>query len=176
MKKNEWLREWEGKTLSDMWDSTCDRYGDDDFIVAGDRRISYGEMNELVMRFSRGLISLGINKGDKVGIWMPNNPNWAIAQFSIIKAGAIIVPLSTRFKSYDLEYILRQSEAAALLMASSLGKIDFYKIILDICPELEMSNPGELHIEKLPFLKNIVVFDGDPRPGCFSSTSLPMSG
>jgi len=176
MKKKEWLKEWEGKTLSEMWDNTCDRYGDDDFIVAGDRRISYGEMNELVMRFSRGLISLGINKGDKVAIWMPNNPNWAIAQFSVIKAGAIIVPLSTRFKSYDLEYILRQSEAVALLMASSLGKIDFYKIILDICPELEMSKPGELHTEKLPFLKNIVVFDGDPRPGCFSSDEIILPG
>jgi fatty-acyl-CoA synthase len=176
MKKNNWIKEWEGKNLSEMWDNSCARYGNDDFIVAGDTRITYQEMNELINRFSRGLINLGINKGDKVAIWMPNNPNWAIAQFSIIKAGAIIVPLSTRFKSYDLEYILKQSEAVALLMASSLGKIDFYKIILDIYPELEESRPGELHIEKLPFLKNIVVFGGEPKPGCFSSYEMMLLG
>jgi fatty-acyl-CoA synthase len=163
-----WLKEWEGKTLADLWETAVERYPDNEITISGNSRFTYREMDERINMFALGLVNLGVNKGDKVAIWMPNNFNWLLAEFAVIKAGATMVPLSTRFKSYDLEYILRQSDSVAILSANRLGKIDFYKILTDVCPEIEHSEPGELASAKVPFLKTVVIFDDEPRSGCFS--------
>lgn len=168
MKKSEWLMEWEEKTLCALWDSACERYGENEFIVDGETRITYLEMNEAINRFARGLVSLGIQKKDKVAIWMPNGVNWALAEFAVIEIGAIMVPLSTRFRSYDVEYILKQSDSVALIMTDRLGKIDFHQVILEVCPELGKTDPGVLSSEKLPCLRHVILFGDEARPGCFT--------
>ena len=171
-----WLKEWEGKTLSDLWEKAVERYSDEEIVVSGNRRFTYKEMDERISTLARGLLSLGINRGDKIAIWMPNNFNWLVAEFAVIKAGATMVPLSTRFKSYDLEYILKQSDSVAILSASRLGKIDFFKILLEICPEIEHSEPGGLSSQKVPFLKTVVIFDDEPRSGVFSANQIMHIG
>jgi len=172
MKSSDWLMEWKNKTLVDLWENACARFGDNEFIVFGDRRITYREMQDQVDRLACALVDLGIQKGDKIAIWMPNNPNWALAELATIKVGGIMVPLSTRFKSYDVEYILKQSDSVCLLMMERLGKINFFKILLEVYPELGECQPGQLRSEELPFLKNIVLFDETIKGGGFTITEL----
>ncbi len=172
----EWLMEWEGMTLWDLWKAACERYGENEFIVDGDQRVSYLEMDASIKAFTRGLIDLGINKGDKVAIWMPNGLTWALAEFSVIATGAVMVPLSTRFKSYDVEYILKQSDSVALIMSESLGKIDYYRIIAEVCPEIERSEPGNLSSAKLPLLRHVILAGDHARPGCFSTLQVMDRG
>ena len=172
MGKFEWLMEWKGKTLWDLWESACARHGESEFVVDRNQRVSYLEMHALVNSFARGLIELGIKKGDKVAIWMPNCLDWALAEFSVIAIGGVMVPLSTRFRSYDVEYILKQSDSAALIMSDSLGKIDFYRIICEVCPEIEHSEPGDLRSEKLPLLRHVIVPGDHARPGCLSTRQV----
>jgi fatty-acyl-CoA synthase len=171
-----WLKEWEGKTLSDLWEIAVQRYSDNEIVVSGGSRFTYKEMDEQISMLARGLLGLGIKRGDKIAIWMPNNVDWLLAEFAVIKAGATMVPLSTRFKSYDLEYILKQSDSVAILSAGRLGKIDFHKILTEVCPELEHSEPGELRSGKVPILKTVVIFDDEPRPGCFSADQVMRMG
>jgi fatty-acyl-CoA synthase len=174
MSNSVWLKEWERKTLSDLWETAVERYSDNEVAVSGNSRFTYKEMDERINMLARGLVSLGIKKGDKIAIWMPNNFNWLLAEFAVIKAGGIMVPLSTRFKSYDLQYILRQSDSVAILSAARLGKIDFYEILIEVCPEIEHNEPGKLASEKVPFLKTIVIFDDEPRSGCFSANQIML--
>lgn len=176
MGNDDWLKEWEGRTLSDLWETAVKRFADNEVAVSGNRRFTYREMDERVGMFARGLVSLGINKGDRIVIWMPNNSNWLLAEFAVVKAGATMVPLSTRFKSYDLEYILKQSDSVAILSAGRLGKIDFYEILKDVCPEIAYGQPGILRSEKLPFLKTVVIFDDESRSGCFSADQIMQMG
>jgi fatty-acyl-CoA synthase len=176
MSNSVWLKEWEGKTLPDLWETAVERYSDNEIAISGNSRFTYKEMDERINMLARGLVSLGIKKGDKIAIWMPNNFSWLLAEFAVIKAGGIMVPLSTRFKSYDLQYILKQSDSVAILSAARLGKIDFYEILTEVCPEIEHNEPGKLSSEKVPFLKTIVIFDDEPRFGCFSANQIMLMG
>ncbi len=166
------MKEWKGKTLCDLWDHAAEVYRDKEFVVSGLGRITYGKMDGLVNRFAAGLMHLGVKRGDKVAIWMPNNSNWALAEFAVIKSGATMVPISTRFKAYDLEYILKQSDASVLLMAGSLGKIDFYEVLLKVCPEIASNRSGVIDCKKLPLLRNVVLFDDRAMPGCLSPSQV----
>lgn len=176
MNKFEWFKEYNGKTLCDLWDSACKNYGENEFIVDGGKRTTYQEMDDIINRFARGLMSLGIQKNDKVAIWMPNSINWALVEFAVIKIGAVMVPLSTRFRSYDLEYILKQSDSVALIMMPRLGKIDFHRVILDVCPELQNVDPGGLSSGKLPCLRNVILFGKETKPGCFTTADIMKLG
>jgi fatty-acyl-CoA synthase len=83
---------------------------------------------------ARGLLFLGIVPGDKVALWMVNRPEWIDAMFAIMKIGAVLVPVNTRFRTEDMAYILGQSDAAAVLLADRSGPVDFLAMIRAVMP------------------------------------------
>jgi fatty-acyl-CoA synthase len=161
----EWLDEWHNKTLADLIDSAVEKYPDNEAIVIGDERTTYAQLGRQVDALAKGLIRIGIQQEDKVAVWLSNRLEWPVLQFAIAKIGAISVPLSTRFKAFDLDYILDQSDARALVMMDHFINIDYIQIIDDIFPERSNSAPGELNARKLPKLNHVICIANETHAG-----------
>jgi len=129
------------RTLSQVLRDTTERFPLRDAILdPSGVAWTYEELNEQVDRLARGLLDIGVAKGDKVGLWMPNVPEWVIAYFAIARIGAVVVPMNTRYKTHEVEYILNDSEATTLFAVSSFVGIDYIDMIGEIrgnLPNLE---------------------------------------
>ena len=133
------------KTLSQVLRETTGKFGPRPAILdPSGVTLSYDDLNREVDRLARGLLELGVGKGDKVGLWMPNIPEWVVAYYAIARIGAVVVPMNTRYKTHEVEYILDNSEATTLFAVDSFAKIDYREMIAEIRP-------------KLPNLKHVVI-------------------
>jgi len=152
-------------TIGGLLDDIAGRFPDNDALVYPERgiRYSYREFNELCSKVAKGLLAMGIRKGDNISIWAYNVPEWVILQFASARIGAVLVTVNTSYKSAELEYILHQSDSTSLFMVQSFKDTDYVATLLDVVPELAGSRPGELSAAKLPCLKN-VIFIGDDTP------------
>jgi len=152
------------KTIGEILDETASKYPENDALVYVDRdlRWSYAEFKDRCDQLARGLMALGIKRGDHIAVWAYNIPEWVLLQFASAKIGAILVTVNTYYKSHELEYLLKQSDATTLFMIDGFKDVDYVKIVNSVLPELVGSKPGKLHSEKLPYIKNIV-FLGDQR-------------
>ncbi|MFH1028133.1 MAG: AMP-binding protein, partial [Pseudomonadota bacterium] len=152
-------------TIGALLDDMARRYPDNEALVYTERglRYTYREFNEICRNVAKGLLRLGINKGDNVSIWAYNVPEWVILQFATAKIGAILVTVNTSYKSAELEYILDQSDSTTIFMVKSFKDTDYVATLNTVVPELAGTEPGLLSCPKLPFLKR-VVFIGDGTP------------
>jgi len=152
-------------TIGALLDEMAQRYPDNDALVYPERgiRYSYREFNEVCRQVAKGLLKMGVKKGENISIWAYNVPEWVILQFASAKIGAILVTVNTSYKSAELEYILNQSDSSSLFMVKSFKDTDYVQTIGEVVPELPVSSPGALSVAKLPFLKR-VVFIGDETP------------
>ena len=133
------------KTLSSVLRDTTKKFPQRPAILdPSGRSLTYAELDREASRLARGLLDLGVGKGDKVGLWMPNNPEWVIAYFAIARIGAVVVPMNTRYKTHEVEYILGNSEATTLFAVDSFVGIDYPTMIDEIR-------------SKLPNLKHVVI-------------------
>ena len=162
----------DGLTVGGLLDLVHGRRPDDEALVYADRnlRYTYAEFREVVEDCARSLMALGVQKGDHVAVWGQNVPEWVTLQFATGKVGAVLVTVNPAYKSHELKYILEQSDAAALFMTEGVGDADFLQILQDAVPELVGAEDGELSIEELPFLKNVVLMGEGSRDG------LPVMG
>ena len=91
--------------------------------------LTYQQLDERVDQLARGLLELGVAKGDKVGLWMPNLPEWVITYYAVARIGAVVVPMNTRYKTHEVEYILNNSEATTLVAVGAFAGIDYVSMI-----------------------------------------------
>ena len=144
------------KTLGDQLDRTAARYPDHEAIIYNEQRISYKELQQRVNKLAKGLLALGVQKGDKIALWLSNRPEFIYAKFAIAKIGAVMVPLNTRYKRHEIEYILGHSDSTALItMANFLG-INFLELIKEFLTDTLDRGAGRLHSHKLPLLRNVI--------------------
>jgi fatty-acyl-CoA synthase len=122
--------------------------------------LSFSELDALTDRIARGMMSLGIGKGDKVAIWATNAPEWLLTFFSAAKIGAILVTVNTNYKVFEAEYLLRQSDTNLLVMTSGFKDSNYVAVINELVPSLAEANDGAVESEKFPYLKR-VVFAGE---------------
>ena len=162
----------DGLTVGGLLDLVHERRPDDDALVYADRdlRYTYTEFKEVVEESARALMALGIEKGDHVAVWGQNVPEWVTLQFATGKVGAVLVTINPAYKSHELKYVLEQSDAAALFLTEGVRDADFLQILQDAVPELMDAGGGELSVEELPFLKNVVLMGGESPEG------LPVMG
>ena len=120
---------------------------------------TYYELNNKVDRIAKGLLGMGINKGDHVAVWATNYPQWLILLFATAKIGAVLVTVNTSYKEAELEYILKQSDSKALFICDGLKDVDCEKAIYSVCPELKTCKKGKLESKTLPRLKIVVSMD-----------------
>lgn len=127
--------------------------------IERDFNYTYMEFNALCDRIAKGLLAIGIEKGDKVAIWATNYPEWLTLMFATAKIGAILVTVNTNYKIRELEYLMKQSDSKALFICDGLKDVDCEQIMYKLCPELYECEMGRLNSETLPRLKIVVSLD-----------------
>src|SRR6202042_2527427 len=115
-----------------------------------DIRWSYGELKAKVDALAAGLLALGLSPGDRVGIWSPNNAEWAVTQFATAKAGLILVNINPAYRLSEVEYALNKVGCKALVTATRFKTSDYIGMINTLAPELAISYPGDLRSARLP--------------------------
>ena len=165
-------------TVGGLLDHIAATYPDNDALVYVERglRYSYREFNEVCRTVAKGLLKLGVKKGDHVSIWAYNVPEWVILQFATAKIGAVLVTINTSYKSAELEYILHQSDSSTLFLVKSFKDTDYVATLNDVVPELQGAEPGKLRSARLPFLKNVVFIGDQISAGMIGFTSILEMG
>src|SRR6476659_5524410 len=108
-------------TIGDLLDRQAERFGERDALVHLEHglRYSYAQFRAECDRVAKGLIALGVQKGEHIGIWATNYPEWVVAQFATAKIGAVLVTVNPSYRTHELEYLLKQSDASTLLLIGS---------------------------------------------------------
>ncbi|MDY0268921.1 AMP-binding protein [Trichloromonas sp.] len=152
-------------TMGALLEDAARRFPENDALVYPDRglRLNYREFDALCDRVAKGLLAIGVKKGEHLAIWATNVPEWVVLQFATAKIGAVLVTINTSYKSAELEYILNQSDATTLFLVKGFKDTDYVATVNAVVPELATTPLGRLNSAKLPFLKN-VVFLGAPAP------------
>jgi fatty-acyl-CoA synthase len=130
------------ETIGRMWDDVVDAHGGDVALVSRHQGIrwTYGELHEQVEQCARALIAAEVEKGDRVGIWSPNNAEWVVLQFATAKAGAILVNVNPSYRVHELEYVLRQSGCTLLILAPGFKDADYRELLAEVdAPALRRS-------------------------------------
>jgi fatty-acyl-CoA synthase len=125
------------ETIGENFERTVRRNPDAEALVdvAADRRWTYGELNADVDLVGRGLMALGVEKGDCVGIWAPNCPEWTIVQYATAKIGAILVNINPAYRTHELAYVLKQSGARTLISATAFKTSDYVSMVDEVRAE-----------------------------------------
>ncbi len=166
----------QGDTLASIINRMAEQFPNQEAVVCGAQRIKYSDYQDKINSMADALVKLGVKKGDKVAIWMSNIPEWLYAHFACIKIGAPVVPLNTRYRTHELEYILRQSDSTTLVMMDRFLKIDFIPMIYEVLPELNECKPGELKSKALPQLKRVIMVGEKEYPGTLPFNQVLESG
>lgn len=143
-------------------------------VVFGDRglRLTWGQFADAVDRLATGLLDLGVAKGDRVGIWAPNRPEWLITQFATARIGAVLVNVNPAYRVGELEFALRKVGVGTLIAADAFKTSDYLGMILDLAPELHEAAPGSLRAARLPDLRAVVRMGAGDSPGMLSFDRL----
>ncbi|NKB39225.1 MAG: AMP-binding protein [Gammaproteobacteria bacterium] len=146
------------QTIGQALDEIAQEYGDRPALVVKHQNIkwSYQELNEQVDKFAAGLLSLGLQVGDRVGVWAPNCAEWIIAQYATARAGIIQVNINPAYRVHELEYVLNKVGCKALITADQFKSSDYIEMLYSLAPELKSSRPGSLKSEKLPQLSTLI--------------------
>ena len=130
---------------------------------------NYSQFRDICNSAAKGFMAIGAEIGDKIAIWANNVPEWLYTQFGTGKMGAIMVTVNTSYRSFELEYLMKQSDSSALILIGGVRDADEYiKVIYDVCPELKDCEPGKLNSAKLPELKNVVYIGKEKMPGMYN--------
>jgi fatty-acyl-CoA synthase len=159
-------REWfEKRTIGSLPGEMARRFGAREALLFNGRRRTFAELADGIDRVARGLVALGIAPGDKVAIWMLNRPEWIEAALAVIKIGAVLVPVNTRFRTEDASYVLQQSDATALIVADRGGPVDYLAMVHELVPSLAQASGPTLADRKLPALRRVILLADRPEPG-----------
>ena len=156
------------RTIGRALTKAAEEYGDHEAIVSVHQgaRLSYRELNQQACAIGAGLLALGLEPGDRVGIWAPNCVEWTIVQFATAKAGLILVNINPAYRLFELEYALNKVGCRALVLAESFKSSKYFDMIRNLAPELDDCAPGKLQSEKLPDLEMVIGF-ADALPAGF---------
>jgi fatty-acyl-CoA synthase len=158
------------RTLGRILDETAAAFPDHDAIVYVDRqyRMTYRQFAQAVDEMAKGLMALGIQKGEKVAVWATNIPYWITLQFATAKIGAVLLTVNTNYKSAELEYLLLQSETENLFLIDGYQDTDYVNTIYDLVPELRTEERGRLKSMKFPHLKRVCFLGQEKHRGMYS--------
>jgi fatty-acyl-CoA synthase len=158
-----------GKTIGALLDEVSATDGTREALVVAHQKIrwTYAELKTRSDAFASGLLALGLEPGDRVGIWSPNCAEWTIAQFATAKAGLILVNINPAYRLSELEHVLRVVGCRALITAARFKASDYIAMIRELVPELGNAGNGELHSSRLPELRHVISIAGK-HDGCLS--------
>jgi fatty-acyl-CoA synthase len=149
-------------SMGGLVDRAAAQFGHHEALYYEGKRWSFTDCQLEVDRVAKGLITLGIQPGEKVSLWIPNCPEWISIMFAVLKIGAVLVPINTRFRMADLEYVVRQSKSTTLITVDHSGPVRYFDMVRELCPDLTQSHPDQVHAARLPDLRRIIIL-GEQR-------------
>ncbi len=157
-------------TIPQLMRKAVSRHGPRDAVVFADTgvRRSYYDFDREIDALATGLLAMGLQKGERVGIWSPNRYEWILTQFATARVGLVMVNINPAYRLAEVEYALNKVGCRALVLAKSFKTSDYLSMIRQLAPELETSAPGRLNSARLPTLRSVVVMDENPGPGVFT--------
>ena len=161
-------------TIGELFDRQCEANADKEALVYNypeiglDLRLTYRQYNEEVNRLAKGLLALGIEKGEHVAVWATNVPEWVMIEIALAKIGAVLVTVNTNCRMSEIEYVLRQGDITTLFMIEEFRSNSYVESLYHIAPELKnLADPirERLQSAALPELKRVILIGNNPRPG-----------
>lgn len=165
-------------TIPQLFRETLAEHGDREALVFSEAgiRLTYREFDQKIDACAAGLLALGVQKGDRVGIWSPNRFEWVLTQFATARMGAILVNINPAYRLSELEHALNKVGCKALIAAPVFKSSNYVEMIRALVPELESGTTGDLNAAKLPDLRHVIVMSPDPGPGILSFEALGDMG
>ena len=156
-----------GDTIGAYFDKAAERWADRPALIVTQQGIrwTYAELNARVDAFAAGLLALGHEPGDRVGIWSPNNAEWVVTQFATAKAGLILVNINPAYRTFEVDYALNKVGCKALITADSFKTSDYVGMLRELMPEIAGSRPGELQSARIPSLQTVIRIGRDKSDG-----------
>jgi fatty-acyl-CoA synthase len=163
-----------GETIGRFFDAACTRLAERPALVVRHQkvRMSYGELRAAADKLAAGLLTLGLQPGDRIGIWSPNNSEWVLTQFATAKAGLILVNINPSYRVAELEYALNKVGCKALILAERFKSSDYVGMLRELAPELARAMPGKLESARLPALRAVIVLGESEQPGCLRFSDI----
>ncbi len=166
------------KTIGQAFDETVASHGDREALVVPHQNIrwTYDQLAEQVNAFAAGLLALGLAKGERIGIWSPNNAEWTVTQFATAKLGLILVNINPAYRVSELEYALNKVGCRTLVTAATFKSSNYIDMLRELAPELDSAEPGALKSARLPDLQIIVRLGEEKSAGCYNFADIPAMG
>jgi len=153
--------------IGDAFDTTVARFPDREALVVRHQALRYTwrQLADAVDQHARALMALGVQPGDRIGIWAPNCAEWCITQFASAKVGAILVNINPAYRASELDYALGQSGCRWVICADAFKSSDYHAMLSGLVPGLAKGHPGALNCERFPALRGVVSLAVTPPPG-----------
>jgi fatty-acyl-CoA synthase len=166
-----------GETIGAYLHAVAARFGSSEALVIPhqDVRWTYQDFNDRVTLLAAGLLKLGLQPGERIGIWSQNRVEWVLTQFATARAGLIMVNINPAYRRSELEYVLDKVQCSALILAPSFKSSDYLAIVQDVVPELSKARPGALQSTRLPHLRHVIRLGADKTPGMLNFDALAQS-
>ena len=163
-----------GSTIGKFFDYAAGRYAEREAVVSIHQqvRFTYSELAERVNKLAKAFISAGFEKGDRIGIWSPNNVQWLITQYATAKAGLILVTINPAYRSHELAYVLRQSGCKGLILQNNLRSSNYEQMLCELCPELSNVSTGKLVSIEYEHLTTIISTTESSVSGIYNWTDF----
>jgi fatty-acyl-CoA synthase len=159
-----------GQTIGACFDATCAAHPHIPALISRHQKIrwTYAQLKERVDALAAGLLALGLEPGDRLGIWAPNCAEWAVTQFATAKAGLILVNINPAYRLSEAEYALNKVGCKALVTAVAHKTSEYLHMLRELAPELSASRPGDLHAARLLDLRLVITLGEQPHAGCLT--------
>ena len=166
------------ETIGGCLDRIAAEHPDADALIVRHQgvRWNYAKYKEKVEALAAGLLSLGIEPGDRVGIWAPNRYEWCLTQFATAKIGAIMVCVNPAYRLHELNYALNKVECKAIITADQFKTSDYLGMLNSLAPELAEAEPGQLSAKTLPHLTTVIRMGNEHSPGMFNFDDVCVLG
>ncbi|MCD6419193.1 MAG: AMP-binding protein [Synergistetes bacterium] len=163
-----------GKTIGEDFELIVSKHPNNEALVSfhQGKRYTYKDLNDVVDSFAKGLLSLGVKKGDRVALWSTNNAEWVIVMLGCMKIGAILVNVNSAFKTRDFEYVIKKSETSTLIIEDEYKNLKYAEMVYELVPELKSSKLGELKSKAFPNLKNVIHLSDKHLEGMFTFNEI----
>ena len=166
------------KTIGRVFEEQVALHSDEDFLIYADRglRFTFRAFNDRVNRLAKGFLAIGIRKGDHVGLWATNVPDWLTVFFATAKIGAVLVTVNTAYRLHELEYLIEQSDITTLCLIDGYRDSNYVSMVNELIPELKTAQRGKLSSARYPCLKNLVFIGPEKHRGMFNTQELLLLG
>ncbi len=165
-------------TLGEILEKQAEETPDREFMIYPDRdlRFSYAEFDQRVNNLAKGFLSIGLKKGDHIGIWARNVPDWLTFMFAAAKIGAVLITVNTAYKSHELAYVIKQSDMRALVIIDGFRDVDYVKTVNELVPELSQQPRGHLQSAEYPELRHVIFIGQEKHRGMYNTSELLLLG